>query len=166
MCECERVGVCVSVSCAWLCPLPERRSGPGRPFPNKLAGTCCGLGRPRRAPRRALKLPATMQAGGRACLTQKAWPHRVGGRQQLWKKEGKNLKKSPLTSILGWARQNEKKKFWIECEIFFFTCFFCAMSVLYDTSTSCHLLSLLWESEGGGVCCFSCVSDNRVKAAG
>lgn len=40
------------------------------------------------------------------------------------------------------------------------------MSVLYDTSTSCHLLSLLWESEGGRVVASVVVSDNKVKAAG
>lgn len=61
-----REWACMSVSCSWLSLSPDQRSGPARRFPNKLAGTCCTLGRPCRPPCRAPKLPATMQAGGRA----------------------------------------------------------------------------------------------------
>lgn len=74
------------------------------------------------------------------------------------KKKGKKTQKNPHwpPSSVELAKMKKKRKVLDWVWVFFFHLFFCAASVLYDTSTSCHLLSLLWESEGGGVCCFGC----------
>lgn len=107
--------------------------------------------------------PLRSKAAGHNASRWPSLPHSESmatpsGRQAaaLKKRGEKNLKKSPLTSILGWARQNEKKKVldWV-WGFFFHLCFLCNERIVWHEHELSFAQLVVGKRRRWG-CCFSC----------